>query len=282
MLSLPLLGAPAFSDEPEQGETPGVGSSREPATEHRRMLLVDDQAIPDAWVVWTASGETIEREGARPFAAPDDVEPFDGCNVSSSVSLGGTRLETGAGHPNGAILRVELRKTDLRRAFFRGVDPGTVVRFGLRGVRFNQPVRVEPDTTLVHLRYSEKDVEACSLPPEASSQFLLADPRDTLGGMVRAGENATPGGLSGRPGLGRCEAVVEDDGTVSFWVEIPFGLLRHLQDPWASDLPGTFFEPIRLHAEVEVLPAWAEPIERDHPPLDKPYERPTIGESAED
>ena len=82
-------------------------------------------------------------------------------------------------------------------------------------------------------------MQACSLPPTATSQFLLADPQDTLGGMVNAGVNATPGGLSGQEGLGRVEAFVDDDGLVTLRVEVPYGLLRHLQDPWASDLPGT-------------------------------------------
>ncbi len=242
----------------------------------RPMLLADDSTTPSVQVTWRSGGQEITRVGARALAAPDDAEPFEGCNLSASVSLGGTRLEVGAGHPRGAILRVEIRKTEPNRAFFPGVEPGSSFRVEVRGVRFNQPVRVDPETALVHLKYSLKDVEACSLPPSAANQFLLSDPRDTLGGMVAAGVNATPGGLSGEPGRGSVEARVEPDGSVTFAVVMPYALLRHLQDPWASDLPGTFFEPIRLHAEIEVLPEWAEPIVREHPPLDRPYERPTL------
>ncbi|RMH26220.1 MAG: hypothetical protein D6692_09755 [Planctomycetota bacterium] len=254
---------------------PGNTVSDQPG-QPRPMLLADDATIPTVQVTWRSVGRDVTREGARPFAAPDDAEPFEGCNLSASVSLGGTRLEVGAGHPRGAVLRVEIRKTETHRAFFPGIDPGSSFRVEVRGVRFNQPVRVDPDTALVHLKYSLKDVEACSLPPSAANQFLLANQQDTLGGMVAAGVNATPGGLSGEPGRGSVEARVEADGSVTFAVVMPYALLRHLQDPWASDLPGTFFEPIRLHAEIEVLPVWAEPIVREHPPLDQPYERPTL------
>lgn len=255
---------------------PGRDETERPAP--RRMLLVDDATEPTVTVRWRSRGTDVEHECVRGFSAPGLEEPIDGTNLKASVSLGGTRLETGAGHPNGVILRVELRKIDEGRALLSRVDPGSSVHIEVRGVRFNQPVRAEAGTALMHLRYARADVENCGLPPSATSQFLLADPDDTLGGMVHAGENATPGGLSGAPGAGSVEARVEDDGTVTFGVTVPFGLLRHLQDPWASDLPGTFFEPVRLHAEVEVLPVWAEPIVRENPPLDKPVERPTLGD----
>lgn len=226
------------------------------------VLLADDSCVPAVEVGWTAIGEGQTRRADRSLGAPDDAEALPDCNLSCSVSLGGTRLETGAGHPRGAILRVELRKRDPNRALFKGVDAGSSVHLAVSGVRFNQRVRVEPETALVHLRYSLTDVQACSLPPSATSQFLLADPHDSLGGMVTPGENATPGGLSGAPGMGSVEASVAPDGSVSFAVDVPYALLRHLKDPWASGLPGTFFEPIRLHAEIEVLPVDAEPIDR--------------------
>ncbi|MFK7883592.1 MAG: hypothetical protein AB8F26_05340 [Phycisphaerales bacterium] len=248
----------------------------------RPMLLVDAETNPEMTVGWSARGEPVELVDVRPFSSPDDVVLFEGTNLAGSVSLGGTRLRSGAGHPNGAILRVEIRKVEERRALFAGVEPGSSFTLEVRGVRFNQPVRVEEQTALMHLRYSSADVQACALPPSASSQFLLADPRDTLGGMVAAGINATPGGLSGADGLGRVNAFIDGDGLVTLSVEVPYGLLRHLQDPWESDLPGTFFEPIRLHAEVEVLPAWAESIERDHPPLDEPVVLPTLDDAPVD
>ena len=46
-------------------------------------------------------------------------------------------------------------------------------------------------------------------------------------------------------------------------IVVPFGQLRHLQDPWKSDLPGTFFEPIHMHAEAEFIPVDVKPLDRD-------------------
>jgi hypothetical protein len=35
-----------------------------------------------------------------------------------------------------------------------------------------------------------------------------------------------------------------------------------------SELPGTFFEPIHLHAEAEMIPIDADPIVREQIPLE--------------
>lgn len=224
------------------------------------LLLVDDSVEPQVSVGWTARGAERVWTVSRAYGAPDGATPVEGTNLRAGVSLGGTRLEVGAGHPRGALLRVEIRKAETGRALFSGVDPGSSVRLEVRGVRFNQAVAVRPGSAIVHLRYSLGDIEACSLPADAASQFLLSDPADTLGGVAKDGQNARADALGGAPGLGRAEAVVEDDGTVRLTVDIPYGLLRHLRDPWASELPGTFFEPVRLHAEVEVLPIGVEAL----------------------
>jgi len=50
---------------------------------------------------------------------------------------------------------------------------------------------------------------------------------------------------------------------VGFVVRVPYGMLRHLQDPWDSTLPGTFFEPIHFHMEAEVIPVGAQPFDRE-------------------
>lgn len=225
------------------------------------LLLVDEAVEPRVTVRWTARGQTVERSEARAFGAPDDATALDGTNLRAGVSLGGTRLEVGAGHPSGALLRVEVRKIETGRALLSGVDPGSSVRLEVQGVRFNQAVAVRPGSAIVHLRYSLGDIEACSLPPDAASQFLLSDPEDTLGGVAKDGLNARADALTNGPGRGRAEAVVEADGTVRLTVDIPYGLLRHLRDPWKSELPGTFFEPVRLHAEVEVLPVGVEALD---------------------
>lgn len=229
------------------------------------LLLIDDTVVPEVWVAWSARGASERRSGERAFGAPDEAAAVEGTNLLVGVALGGTRLERGVARAGGAVLRVEVRKAEVNRALLAGVDPGSTLRFGVRGVRFDQPVRVEGQTAVVHLRYSLRDMEACSLPADAASQFLLADPEDRLGGVAVPGRNVDPRGLWGGEGGGRAEARVEDDGTVSFEVEIPFGMLRHLRDPWKSELPGTFFEPIRLHAEVEVVPVGAPPAAGPQP-----------------
>jgi len=240
---------------------PGVSVPTEKAAEVAPgLLLADDTVEPSVSIRWTARGAERAWSGSRAYGASDDATPVEGTNLRAGVSLGGTRLEVGAGHPRGALLRVQIRKVETGRALFSGVDPGSSVRLEVRGVRFNQAVAVRPGSAMVHLRYSLGDIEACSLPADAASQFLLSDPADTLGGVARDGVNARADALGGGPGRGRAEAVVEDDGTVRLTVDIPYGLLRHLRDPWASELPGTFFEPVRLHAEVEVLPVGVEPL----------------------
>lgn len=218
------------------------------------LLLADESATPGVRVRWTSAGRPRELVGERPFGAPNDAAPFEGSNLAASVSLGGTRLERGAGHPEGALLRVELRKIEPGRALFAGIDPGSSVTLEVRGARFNQPVRVRAATAIVHLRYALGDLEACALPSDAANQYLLSDPEDTLGGIAKDGDNARAEALGGGPGRGRAEAVVESDGSVRLTVTLPYALLRHPRDPWASELPGTFFEPVRLHAEVEVVP----------------------------
>ncbi len=242
------------------GQPAGSAPEAKPGVVVPSLLLVDDAVEPVVTVRWTARGEVRERVVGRAFGAPDDAAAVDGTNLRAGVSLGGTRLEVGAGHPRGALLRVEIRKIETGRALFSGVEPGSSVRLEVRGVRFNQAVAVRPGSAMVHLRYSLGDIEACALPPDAASQFLLSDPADTLGGVAKDGVNARADALAGAPGRGRAEAVVDDDGTVRLTVDIPYGLLRHLRDPWDSELPGTFFEPVRLHAEVEVLPEGVAPL----------------------
>ncbi len=255
---------PQIAPEPQ---APGVtGTDPEPAA--RTMLLADDTVEPTVTVRWHRDGRLVERSGTRAYAAPLGGDPLDDSNIRVYLALGGTRLDLGAGHPNGAILRVGLTKVDSRRAFFAGIDPGSEVEIEVRGAVFNQPVKPDPTKAMMHLKYAQGDIEACSLPLSASNQFLLADPRDTLGGFLRPGVDASPGALDAATGRGRAEARTEDDGSITYRVVLPYGLLRHLQDPWASELPGTFFEPVHLHAEVEILPVWAEPLQIEHPAFD--------------
>ena len=227
----------------------------------RTMLLADDASEPVVTLRWRARGEIVERTLPTGLSSPGEAEALEGTNLLVYAALGGTRLKMGVGHPQGVSLRVGLAKVRPGRALFPGIEPGSSVELSVRGVVFNQPVRASSSGVLVHLGYALADLETCSLPESAASQYLPADPDDTMAGLVEPGVNGTPGALAGRT-----SAEVEGERAVTLRVEIPYGMLRHLQDPWESELPGTFFEPVRLHAEVEVLPVWAGPLATEPAP----------------
>lgn len=239
---------------------------RDAPSARRGILVVDDSVEPEVVVRWSGAGGPREARAHLPYTAPVGGEAIGGDdeNILAYVTVGGTRIETGAGHPNGLVLRVGLTKQENARPFFDDLAPGSFVEIELLGAKLSAPVKAHDGTGLMHLKYALGDLEACSIPGEARNQYLLSDPRDTLGGRVERGVNATPGALGGAEGMGTIEVTVrgEDSDIVDMRVRVPYGLLRHLQDPWASDLPNTFFEPIHLHAEVEMLPVWAEPFDR--------------------
>lgn len=245
---------------------------QEPSEQPTRpsLLLVDDRQHPRVTIEWTSKGEPQRFALTMPYTAPVGGERLGESNALAYATLGGTRIETGAGHPKGAVVRVGLTKAENTKAFFKGIDPYTDVIIKIASVRFNQPVKYHEGTALMHLKYALADLEACALPGTARNQYLLSDPNDTLGGRVMSGINATPGALDGSEDHGSVEVIVQpDDPTlVDFRIRVPYGLLRHLQDPWVSELPGTFFEPIHLHAEAELIPIDAEPIVREQIPLE--------------
>ncbi len=251
-------------------------ASEKPAAEPTKrpvLLLIDDQVHPTVELSWVVGGDEHTYAAQLPFTAPSGGEPLQldeqdsqqDSNIRAYVAMGGTRVETGAGHPKGAVLRVGLTKIDSNRAFFTRIDPRTEIELGIVGVRFNQPVKAHENTGMMHLKYALGDLKACALPGTARNQYLLSDPEDTLGGRIIAGENATPGALDGQPTHGdlRIEIDPDDPTLVSLFVRVPYGYLRHLQDPWESDLPGTFFEPIHLHAEAELIPIDTQPLDRE-------------------
>ena len=252
------------SDLQSKTQTEIQSENVQPETKHPQMLLINEDEHPTVTVSWVADGQRESYSATLPYTAPTGGDPI-GKNVKSYVTLGGTRIETGAGHPKGAIIRLGITKVDGNRSFFAGIDPGTEIEFSVTGVRMNQPVKYHEGTGMMHLKYALGDLKACALPGTARNQYLLSDPQDTLGGRVKAGVNATPGALDGQRGHGSIEIEVdEDDPTlVTMRVRVPYGLLRHLQDPWKSALPGTFFEPTHMHAEAELIPVDAKPLDRD-------------------
>jgi len=258
--------ASGASAEPENALQPTATEPDAPP----RILLADTRAVPMVTLRWSAGGEEQRASGPRPYGPPTGGEPI-AQNLRCYAALGGTRIETGAGHPRGVLIRVGLTKIDNTKPLLDDIDPGSDLHLTVTGVRMNQPVKPHENTGLVHLKYSLGDLEACSLPGTARNQFLMVDPEDTLGGRVTQGVNATPGGLDGGEGHGELETTVQEDGLVTMRVRIPYAMLRHLQDPWQSDLPGTFFEPIHFHAEAELIPVDAEQLDREPmPPMNDP------------
>ena len=248
----------SHTDQPHLDEQAQTSKKTRPT-----LLLVDDTHTPSVEVRWTAHNQELSFTGTMPYTAPTGGESI-GKNVKCYVALGGTRIETGAGHPKGAVIRLGVTKVENQRAFFAGIDPGTAIEFTITGVKFNQPVKYHQGTGMMHLKYALGDLKACALPGTARNQYLLSDPDDTLGGRVVAGVNATPGALDGKGDHGemRIEVDPDDPTLVSMFIRVPYGLLRHLQDPWKSSLPGTFFEPIHMHAEAELLPVDVAPLIR--------------------
>lgn len=246
--------------------SPASPAQSEPQPAKRpTLLLVEEDQHPRVTIMWLSDGEPQRFTMTMPFTAPVGGERLGESNALAYATLGGTRIETGAGHPKGAVIRVGLTKADNNRAFFKGIDPGTEIEIRISSVRFNQPVKYHEGTGMMHLKYAIADLEACALPGTARNQYLMSSPDDTLGGRVQRGVNATPGALDGQAGHGSVEVFVQpDDPTlVDLRLRVPYALLRHLQDPWVSDLPGTFFEPIHFHAEAEIIPIDVAPLQRD-------------------
>ncbi len=221
------------------------------------MLLANTEVLPKVTVEWpTKDGGTEHLEAERPYSSPGGKQELGG-NISCYVALGGTRLERGAMHPKGALIRVGLYKVDASREFFDGlVDEDPVITVRLTGVTMNQGVTPRPQTTLMHLRYTADDLVACGLGGASAALILTVDPSDTVRGKVTP-DNGVLGALDGSsPEKGAVTFVRHDDGTVDMEARIPYGLLRHIKDPWKRTVPGTFLEPTHFHFEFEVIPDW--------------------------
>lgn len=263
-----IIGSSSIAGEPESASLSESGSKELGAQERPVLLLVEQEQHPSVEVSWVVDGVRKSFVGAMPYTAPVGGESV-GKNVMCYVTMGGTRIETGAGHPQGAIIRLGVTKIENARAFFAGIDPGTQIEFAVSGVKFNQPVKYHEGTGMMHLKYALGDLKACALPGTARNQYLLSDPEDTLGGRIIPGENATPGALDGsddedyKHGDMTIEVDKENPELVTMRVRVPYGLLRHLQDPWKSELPGTFFEPIHMHAEAELIPVDVAALDRE-------------------
>jgi hypothetical protein len=230
----------------------------------RPILLADDTRQPQVRVVWTRSdGSVAEYAADLPYTSPDGRLTL-GENVEAFVALGGARLEKGAGHPEGAIVRVGLAKADRERPFFADIANGSEISIELRNVAFNQPALPDPRTLVHRLEYRAEDVEACGLTMDQAEMFNLASANDDMGGTILP-QQVRFASLDGSdPGDARVSVDRETDGTISLHAVVPYGLLKHKGDPWALEVPGTFFEPFHFDLEFQVLPevvAAAEGVE---------------------
>jgi len=240
-----------------------------------QLLLAETDHKPHASIRWTTrEGKHIVLESDFGYTNPSDRIEL-GRNIAAYVALGGTRLDTGCGHPRGAILRVGFYKINKGKWFFDDIAAGTDVTIELSGVVFNQPVTPRADRVLAHFQYIASDVAACGLGGEYNNLYATAAPDDTLTGKVEDGRNARLGELADRVEVG-----VDEHGAVRLRAALPYSGFRHIKDPWKLTTPGTFFEPNHFHVEVEVLPdKVAEEMERTNreesaPPAEAPDEGP--------
>lgn len=229
------------------------------------LFLVDATRTPTVTISWPTSDGQVHRYTAqRPYRSPNARE-FLGANLDCFVAVGGTRLDKGAGHPDGTILRVGFYKVDPDRLLFEDIAPDASITIELSGIAFNRPGRPIPHRAIQHLQYLQAQAAACGLGDAALDQFNTADARDSLRGKV-TDANGRPGALDGSaPDRGRIRVRRDPDGTWAFVATIPYALFRHVRDPWLRTEPGAFLEPNHFHVEIEALPeevasSFAEPV----------------------
>lgn len=240
-----------------------------PGLAHGPLLLADDTRMPRVKISWTRSdGSQALLEATLPYASPEERVSL-GENIEVFAGLGGARLEKGAGHPDGAIVRLGLFKHDPDLLFFPDIANDSSIAIDLTNIAFNQPAWPEIDTLVQRLQYKADEVEACGLTVDQTEMFNVASLDDTMGGAILPSQVRFACLDGSEAGEARVSLTVEADGSISMHAEIPYALLRHKGDPWSLVVPGTFFEPFHFDLEYEVLPqaiAEAEGVKLDPPP----------------
>ncbi|MCA9279355.1 MAG: hypothetical protein H6815_08640 [Phycisphaeraceae bacterium] len=219
------------------------------------LFLIDDSFQPHVKVSWpTIDGEDIVIERDMPYAGATDLVDV-GHNIRFYTTVGGTRLTSGAGHPDGAIVRSGLYKVDPVKPLFERITEDGVVTIEMSNVKFNQPAGPHEGTVLHHLKYTLADIASCGLSASAMDQYNTQDPKDTMKDKI-SDVNGRLGALDGdtSKGHGSAKLTLEDDGTITCVVKVPYAYFRHVRDPWQRTTPGTFFEPYHFHVEFESLP----------------------------
>ncbi len=230
------------------------------------LLLADTTRRPRVTVSWpTSKGQTTTLQGDRGYESPGQKSLL-GKNVEAYVALGGTRLDKGAGHPRGAVVRVGLYKLDAKKLFFDDIAETGIVTIKLEGIFMNQPAVPRPKTGLMHLKYILNDLQDCGLDGNDRNLLITVEPDDPVKAVTLA-DSGRWGGLDGKGDQhGSLTAAVQPDGSVSMVCTFPYPVLRHLKDPYQRSKPGAFFEPQHFHIEIELLPtAVAEPAAPNQP-----------------
>ncbi len=266
------------------GASERAASKEQPANESRAMFLVDDAKLPHVVLTWPTrsgggeggEGETreITLECDRAYRSPNERE-YLARNLECFVALGGTRLDRGIGHPAGAILRVGFYKKDRSKPMFDDIADNGLISVRVTNVNFTGVPSPVHESALQHIKFLPDDLADCGLGGESVDQFNTVSATDDLVGKITLG-NGRLGALdvalaeAGKNGKGSIETIVEADGSVTFSAKFPYGLLRHVKDPWKRSLPGTFTEPQHFHIEIEVLPKDVADAEARDPSLKPP------------
>lgn len=245
--------------------TAGMGAGRAPdsppntptdAPQAPPLLLVETGQRPTIVLRWRgADGDTREHAADLDYTAPD-VRTALGPRVDGYVALGGTRLDKQSGDVRGAIVRAGFYRTDATRPIFEGIAPDALITAEIRGVRFNQPVEIDPRRVVQHVKFSQEDLEACGIAGEATDLFNTSDEHDPMRARIRR-EVARHGYFSTDPNADapRVRILRADARTATVMLEFPYAALRHPLDPSRLAAPGAFQEPGHFHIEFEAVPS---------------------------
>lgn len=231
----------------------------------REPLWIEVDEHPTLSVSWIDStGRTHEHSVKLPYTEAKERVRVDE-NLEVYVSVGGTRLSSGAGNPLGVVIRVGFYKADTYAPIFGSIDPAEPIKIELHGVRFKGDAVPLPESIMQHLSYAIDDIVACGLSKEYANMYNMASEVETLNhkavgdrgraGIIRTDIRDFDGEEVKSRQAGTARIGIEPDGSVSLWASLPYQLLRHRGDPSKLDMPGTFFEPYYFHLEFEAVPA---------------------------
>lgn len=261
----------ALGFQPVRPPDAGVTTQRVELIAKPALLLVDSSIEPKVMLRWQTREGWREERFSVGYTSPT-LRTELATGVEAFVALGGTRLDKGAGDPNGAIVRVGFYRAEGAGLFLEGIAPGGWVEVELADVRFNQAVESSSRSIIQHVKYSAEALEACGAPSELGDVYATANAADDLNGDlmdergVRAGffsaaaDDASWGRREMRvmpaSSLGGYSSVVVRGGDrVRMRAAFPYSALRHVVAQGEPPVPGEFSEPDHFHIEFEAVPA---------------------------